>query len=98
MLKSLFKIPLLKYIRWGETRKEERLIRKSLAETLREHRMRCNMTQEFAAEAVGVSRQAVSKWERGDSDPSTANLLALAKLYGISAEELLKNIEQRKTP
>ena len=51
--------------------------------------MRCKMTQEFVAEAVGVSRQAVSKWENGTSDPSTANLIALAKLYGISAEQLL---------
>ncbi|MDE6585130.1 MAG: helix-turn-helix domain-containing protein, partial [Clostridia bacterium] len=42
---------------------------------------------------MGVSRQAVSKWETGISDPSTANLIALAKLYGVSAEELLKNIK-----
>ena len=52
------------------------------------------MTQEFVAEHLGVSRQAVSKWENGSSDPSTSNLLALAKLYGISAEDLLKNVEQ----
>jgi len=51
------------------------------------------MTQEFVAEALGVSRQAVSKWENGTSDPNTSNLIALAKLYGISAEELLKNVE-----
>lgn len=50
------------------------------------------MTQEFVSEALGVSRQAVSKWENGTSDPSTSNLLALTKLYGISAEELLNNI------
>ena len=42
------------------------------------------------AEAVGVSRQAVSKWENGAADPSTANLMALAKLYGLSVDELLK--------
>lgn len=40
------------------------------------------MTQEFVAEALGVSRQAVSKWESGASDPSTTNLIALAKLFG----------------
>ena len=38
----------------------------------------------------GVSRQAVSKWGSGASDPSTSNLLALAKLYGVSAEDLLR--------
>lgn len=47
------------------------------------------MTQEFVAESLGVSRQAVSKWENGTSDPSTSNLIALAKLYGVSVEELL---------
>ena len=49
------------------------------------------MTQEFVAETLGVSRQAVSKWENGTADPSTANLLALAKLYGGSAEDLLRS-------
>lgn len=51
------------------------------------------MTQEFVLESICVSRQAVSKWENGASDPSTSNLLALAKLYGISAEDLLKEVE-----
>lgn len=51
------------------------------------------MTQEFVAEALGISRQAVSKWESGKSDPSTTNLLALAKLFGVNAEDLLKEIQ-----
>ena len=51
------------------------------------------MTQEFVSESIGVSRQAVLKWENGATDPSTSNLLALAKLYGISAEDLLKEVE-----
>lgn len=67
-------------------------MRKSLGEILKEYRIKCNMTQEFVAESMGVSRQAVSKWETGTSDPSTSNLLALAKLYGASAEELLKSV------
>lgn len=45
------------------------------------------------AESIGVSRQAVSKWESDASDPSTSNLLALAKLYGVGAEELLRAVE-----
>jgi transcriptional regulator with XRE-family HTH domain len=48
------------------------------------------MTQEFVAEALGVSRQAVSKWESGASDPSTTNLMALSKLFGVEAEDLLE--------
>ena len=81
---------LRKYLRSGEVRQENREAVESLAKALKGHRERCRMTQEFVAEAVGVSRQAVSKWETGAADPSTANLLALAKLYGVSAEELLR--------
>ena len=72
---------------------EVKIVRKSLSETLKENRTRCKMTQEFVAESLGVSRQAVSKWESGTADPSTSNLLALAKLFGVSAEELLKSVE-----
>ena len=85
---------LRKYIRSGPARQEKAAVRKSLGEILKEHRVRCKMTQEFVAERLGVSRQAVSKWENGTSDPSTANLLALAKLYGVSAEELLKSVTE----
>ena len=81
---------LLKYLRSGEVRKEKTETKKTLGEALKAHRTRCKMTQEFVAEAIGVSRQAVSKWESGASDPSTSNLLALAKLYGVSAKELLR--------
>ena len=88
---------LLKYLRSNESigkeTEEQAAIKKSLGEALREHRLRCQMTQEFVAERLGVSRQAVSKWENGTSDPSTSNLLALAKLYGVSAEELLRAVE-----
>ena len=51
------------------------------------------LTQEKLAEQIRVSFQAVSKWENGTSDPSTSNLLALAKLYGFSAQELLSGLE-----
>ena len=84
---------LRKYNRSGEVRKEKAETRRSLGEVLKEHRVRCKMTQEFVAESLGVSRQAVSKWETGTADPSTSNLLALAKLFGVSAEELLKSVE-----
>lgn len=85
---------LRKYLNSGNVTQETIAVRKSLGEALKEHRTKCKMTQEFVAEQLGVSRQAVSKWENGTSDPSTANLLALSKLYGISAEELLKQIKE----
>ena len=62
---------LRKYNRSGEVRKEKAETRRSLGEVLKEHRVRCKMTQEFVAESLGVSRQAVSKWETGTADPST---------------------------
>lgn len=83
---------LRKYISSKEVREEKQLVKKSLAEILKEHRVRNKMTQEFVAETLGVSRQAVSKWENGTSDPSTSNLIALAKLYGVSAEDILKSV------
>ncbi|MCH5196666.1 MAG: helix-turn-helix transcriptional regulator [Oscillospiraceae bacterium] len=89
---------LRRYLRSSEVRAEKALVRKTLGETLKDHRIQCNMTQEFVAEALGVSRQAVSKWETGSSEPSTANLLALAKLYRVSAEELLKNVSIEEPP
>ena len=84
---------LRKYVNSKEVREEKKKTAKSLGEALKENRIKCQMTQEFVAETLGVSRQSVSKWESGISDPNTSNLIALAKLYGISVEELLKNVE-----
>lgn len=50
-------------------------------------------SQEALAERLGISRQAVSKWERAESSPDTDNLILLAQLYGISLDELLRPAE-----
>ena len=84
---------LLKYLKSGEVRKEKAIVCHSLGEALKEHRIQNQMTQEFVAEAMGVSRQAVSKWENGTADPSTSNLLKLAQLYGVTAEELIRSVQ-----
>ena len=81
---------LKKYVNSKEVRDEKKAVAKSLGDALKENRIRCQMTQEFVAETLGVSRQSVSKWENGSSDPNTSNLIALAKLYKISPEELLE--------
>ena len=86
----LFIKALRKYDRSASNEKEKDEDAKTLGEKLKQHRVALRMTQEFVAESLGVSRQAVSKWESGVSSPSTANLLALAELYGVKAEELLK--------
>ncbi|CDZ75537.1 Hypothetical protein ING2D1G_1400 [Peptoniphilus sp. ING2-D1G] len=84
---------LKKYINSQEVRKEKDVAKKSLGEILKKYRMENKMTQEFVAEALGVSRQAVSKWENGTSDPSTSNLISIAKLFKISPEELLTQVK-----
>ena len=86
---------LLKYIHSKDVRQEKSVVRKSLGEALKVHRTQCKMTQEFVAETIGVSRQAVSKWEMEHPNPlpHPKSFLSLAKTYGISVEELLKEVE-----
>lgn len=60
-------IALRKYIKSEPVRKEKEEYAKTLGGVIKKHRMECQMTQEFVAEILGVSRQAVSKWENGDS-------------------------------
>lgn len=80
---------LRKYLRSSADSKSPPEQVKSLSEALKARRTAAGYTQEYVAEALGVSRQAVSKWENGTSEPSTANLMALAKLYGLTVDELL---------
>ena len=75
-----------------EVKKETAAVRRTLSEPLKDHRTRCKMTQEFVAESLGVSRQAVSKWETGETDPTMSNLVLLAQLYGVTLAELLENV------
>ena len=49
-----------------------------------------NLSQEELAEKIGVSRQAVSKWERAEASPDTDNLILLAQVYGVTLDELLQ--------
>ncbi len=60
-----------------------------IAQRLAVRRKQAGFSQEALAEQLGVSRQAVSKWERSESSPDTDNLIALAQLYGVSLDELL---------
>ena len=62
-----------------------------IANRLVELRRANGYSQESLAAALGVSRQAVSKWERAESAPDTDNLISLARLYRISLDGLLLN-------
>ena len=64
-----------------------------IANRLVELRKKNGLSQEQLAEQLGLSRQAVSKWERAEASPDTDNLICLAKIYGISLDELLADDE-----
>ncbi len=66
------------------------------AKRLFEYRKANGFSQEELAEKIGVSRQAISKWERSESSPDTDNLIALANLYGITIDELLNGTDAPK--
>jgi len=84
---------LMKYLNEKKTTPQQEILRRSLGEVLKDHRQQSGMTQEYVAEALGVSRQAVSKWETGAAEPATSNLLALAKLYGVDPGDLLRGVQ-----
>lgn len=57
-----------------------------------------NLSQEALAQELGISRQAVSKWERAEASPDTDNLILLARLYGMSLDDLLKTEDEIPKP
>lgn len=76
----------------------------TLGEKIKEQRIAHRLSQETLAEAMGVSRQAVTKWEADQSAPSSEKLILLAKLFHISLDELIGNevtscqVSQNKKP
>ena len=67
-----------------------------LGNKLYELRKNAGLSQEELAEKLGVSRQAVSKWECGESLPDTDNLITISKLYGVSLDALVGNVPDEK--
>ena len=64
-----------------------------LNQNLKTLRQRKGLSQEELAIRLHVVRQTVSKWEKGTTEPSTSNLFALAKLFDMSIEEFMKEIQ-----
>ncbi len=68
----------------------------TLGEKLKIHRVNKGLSQEKVAELLGVSRQAVTKWENNQTSPSSDNLIALSSIYNISLDELANNKSKEK--
>ena len=69
---------------------------KYLGKRLRELRVKNDMSQEYVAKMIGVSAQAISKWETGKSDPEIGSLLPLADLFHVPVDELLDRVKRRQ--
>ena len=67
-----------------------------IADRLVKLRKEHNLSQEALASKLGLSRQAVSKWERAEASPDTDNLVALAELYGVPLDEILNGPKRRR--
>ena len=66
----------------------------TLGQRICQYRKQLNISQEELGDRLGVSRQAVSKWETDLSAPDMNNLLALAREFGISVAELTETPEK----
>lgn len=68
----------------------------TFAEKLKELRKQSGISQEKLAEKLGVSRQAVTKWERDSGVPDIENIIAISKLFDVSMDELFSNERSEK--
>ena len=66
----------------------------TMGEKMQKLRKQKNWSQETLAEKLGVSRQAVSLWERGESMPEIDKLIPLARLFGVTADYLLDDTQE----
>ncbi len=66
----------------------------TIGERIAKCRKEKNLSQEYIAELLDVSRQAVSKWETNQTEPDTGNLIQLARVFGVSVEYLANGEEE----
>lgn len=70
----------------------------TFAEKLKSMRKQSGMSQEKLAEKIGVSRQAITKWENDTGIPDIENMLAISSIFNVSVDELLSNEKNMKQP
>lgn len=70
----------------------------NLSEKIIYYRKRAGMNQEMLADRLGVSRQAVSKWETGEAVPELNKVVLLAKVFGVTTDALLLDDEAEDAP
>jgi transcriptional regulator with XRE-family HTH domain len=71
-------------------------MRMTFGEKLQRLRQKAGMSQDALAEKLSVSRQAVSRWERDETMPETDKVIALADLFGVTTDYLLRQTEEKK--
>ena len=74
-----------------ESKKDKEIVDMTFAENLKMLRKQAGMSQEQLAEKIGVSRQAVTKWETGAGIPDIENIMAISTLFDNSIDDLLSN-------
>lgn len=74
----------------------QEVLKLSLGENIRSRREELKLSQEYVAQHLRISRQAVSKWETGRAEPTTRNLIQLAEIFKISLSELANSCKKHE--
>lgn len=83
-------VAFLRHFRHTESRKERQVAEMTTGEKIAALRKEQGMSQEALGEKLGLSRQAVSKWEADQAVPTMDNLMELSKLFGVPVDTLLR--------
>ena len=69
-----------------------------ISDNIKKYRKENNLSQDELAEKLGVSRQSISLWETGQTQPTIENIIALARIFNVSTDEILDNVGGANVP